>query len=682
MRRYTSSLWAFNRDTSGSIAIVFAISILIVLSLTGLAVDYGRALLVRSQLQAATDAAALNAVRTLSATAASRQQAALASFNATYTGQSAFVNGAITPTVSVAGGTVTVGVSASVPTTLASLLTINQMDVSVQSTAQTTSGKQLELAMMIDLTGSMGAVRGSQTKIAALKDAAADLLSILFPGGASSSDSVRVAVAPFADYVNAGPYASAATGLPTLGTYNNLTNLKSTKQSTFRGTYTGAIGGTAGSQCGATSPTSSAAGATFANGHCSVSSSPPSTVSPAQHSSNGNTYPVGYKLSANCGHSCNPAPPAELTTATNSSPYYKINMYDNYGSSTGWRHYSNAIPSDSDINSGSDNINSPSNDTNDRYIPIPAAITGVTYKRHPNGKLIGVRVGVVSTGSNIPVQFKNANTEGGYMPITGWTSSGFTYGSESTSGFFLPVPESMNIAGGTLPQCTTSSQPSGKLITCVTERPGSQAYTGNGPAAGYIGAFNHGVATVSNYSEDGKCYVGGRELPPIIPLTANKSPLTDFFANATVGGATPGHIGTAWAWYLLSPDWSSVFGGFGAPTAYNQPNVIKAAVLMTDGEYNIHYQSAAARDQALALCQGMKDAGITVYTVGFGFSSSAVASASGSTEQRAKDLLQRCASGTNKYFFPYDGAQLREDFKAIGNELTGTMQSTVPRLTN
>jgi hypothetical protein len=102
---------------------------------------------------------------------------------------------------------------------------------------------------------------------------------------------------------------------------------------------------------------------------------------------------------------------------------------------------------------------------------------------------------------------------------------------------------------------------------------------------------------------------------------------------------------------------------------------------MTDGEYNIHYATPTARTQALALCEGMKAAGIRVYTIGFGFSPTAVANANGSTEERAKDLLQRCASGSSNYFFPYDGEQLRRDFAIIGSQLKGELTTTTGVLT-
>lgn len=173
------------------------------------------------------------------------------------------------------------------------------------------------------------------------------------------------------------------------------------------------------------------------------------------------------------------------------------------------------------------------------------------------------------------------------------------------------------------------------------------------------------------HSEDGKCYTAGRELPAIIPLTNNRDTLDDFFASKSIGGTTPGHLGTAWAWYMLSPKWSSIWPAVSTPAEYGDETVMKAAIIMTDGEYNKQYSDATSRNQALALCQGMRDAGITVYTIGFGFSSS-------SADTTAANMLKQCVNNdSNSYFFPYDATELREAFADIGRRLTGQASKLV-----
>ena len=55
------------------------------------------------------------------------------------------------------------------------------------------------------------------------------------------------------------------------------------------------------------------------------------------------------------------------------------------------------------------------------------------------------------------------------------------------------------------------------------------------------------------------------------------------------GGGTAGHIGTAWAWYTLSPNWSSLWPSAASPSPTARRTCDKIAILMTDGEYNTEY---------------------------------------------------------------------------------------------
>ena len=705
LRSLPFTLSCLRSNNDGSIAITFALTAVAVFGLTGVAVDFGRAISARSRLQAAADIAALAAVRTRSMSDQDRIAAARTAFQANIGNH---FRTPVTPAITSAGGQVTVTADTTIPTSLTNLLGFSALDISAQAQATTQSGKRLEMSMMIDLTGSMGAVRGGQTKIEALKHAADDLLTILFPAGEQASDSVRIAVAPFADYVNAGEFADEATGLAaTGGGYSNIANLAATRQSTFYGTYTGAISNASGSQCGSTSPTNvlaangqsapasvNSSGSTFSNAYCAnptttttTQGSTTSTPAPIlQLSSHNGGVRVGLQTSNQGNTYWTGAAPGGMIKAESGQSYSRINEYW----SNAWQYWNGNWDGN------------PVNTNSGYYVPLIQTATGLTiqsYTGHDsngNNRTGEVGVGVYYGQSNSrPSQVKSNSS--GFWNVTINTNGTPRYSWHSSSNNnswdnYVPLYTSLNTSTSTasttstttVPGCESvaQSQPQSRLITCVTERTGSQAYSGAGPSGGYVGPFNHGNTAVSNYSSDGKCWVAGRELPKIIPLTNQKSTLTSFFANATIGGATPGHLGTAWAWYMLSPNWGSVFTGASLPTAYNTQNVMKVAVLMTDGEYNIHYTSPTARDQALALCQGMKDAGITVYTVGFGFTESATASATGTTEQRAKDLLQRCASGTNKYFFPYDGTQLRRDFSAIGSALMGTLQSDTSKITH
>ncbi len=144
----------------------------------------------------------------------------------------------------------------------------------------------------------------------------------------------------------------------------------------------------------------------------------------------------------------------------------------------------------------------------------------------------------------------------------------------------------------------------------------------------------------------------------------------------TASGGTAGQIGTAWAWYTLSPNWNSIWSSSSShAAAYGTANLQKIAILMTDGEYNTEYDangvstsdsnggSAAngtATTQARALCTGMKAKGITVYTVGFDLGGN----------QTAIDTLSQCATDSSKYYNADNGEELKQAFRDIALKIS------------
>ncbi|MCZ9335964.1 hypothetical protein, partial [Klebsiella pneumoniae] len=77
---------------------------------------------------------------------------------------------------------------------------------------------------------------------------------------------------------------------------------------------------------------------------------------------------------------------------------------------------------------------------------------------------------------------------------------------------------------------------------------------------------------------------------PLIPLTSSKTDLKDRISGFSAAGTTGGHIGTAWGWYTIAPNFNSLWPS-SAAGAYNDPNVLKAVIIMTDGEFNVTYCS-------------------------------------------------------------------------------------------
>ncbi len=149
----------------------------------------------------------------------------------------------------------------------------------------------------------------------------------------------------------------------------------------------------------------------------------------------------------------------------------------------------------------------------------------------------------------------------------------------------------------------------------------------------------------------------------VLPMTDDKALLKNTVDTYGAAGYTAGHLGTAWAWYLLSPNWSSIWPSASKPEAYSNANVRKIAVLMTDGEYNTvggtNGQGTASTAFARDTCDEMKAKGIIVYTVGFQLSS-------GST---AEQTMLHCATDPGKAYLASSGAQLRAAFRDIAENI-------------
>lgn len=159
----------------------------------------------------------------------------------------------------------------------------------------------------------------------------------------------------------------------------------------------------------------------------------------------------------------------------------------------------------------------------------------------------------------------------------------------------------------------------------------------------------------------------------IMPLTSEKATLKAAVEAYRDGGTTAGHLGTAWAWYLISPEWSSLWPSTSKPARYRDDKTIKAVVLMTDGIYNTiggvnggDSSSTARRasDIAVETCAAMKAQGVRVYAVGFQAPSAAL------------ETLRECASTPSSFFDAASGNQLRNAFRAIAIELNNLRLSS------
>ena len=156
----------------------------------------------------------------------------------------------------------------------------------------------------------------------------------------------------------------------------------------------------------------------------------------------------------------------------------------------------------------------------------------------------------------------------------------------------------------------------------------------------------------------------------VAALSADKSSLLPTVNALTPGGSTAGHLGTGWAWYLVSPKWANVWPTASKPADYNDGKTLKFTILMTDGIYNTvggvdlgDYSSTASDSQSRAknLCDAMKAKGIVVYSVGF---------IAAGDPPAAADTLKYCATGSTHFYKAENGDELDAAFRNIAADIS------------
>jgi len=213
---------------------------------------------------------------------------------------------------------------------------------------------------------------------------------------------------------------------------------------------------------------------------------------------------------------------------------------------------------------------------------------------------------------------------------------------------------------------------------CVETRPGRHDVENTPPSRSdpdtlYVPYFNPGPNPNA-----------GCEVSPVIPLTDKVQPLKTAVRGLEIGGLTNIPMGLAWGWKVLTPTGGPL--GPGAAEPYGNADLVKAVVLMTDGENNLGdpsnniYTGVGRMEQARVgvdekssfrerqralderltrLCTLMKAKGIVIYAV--------------RVEEGDQELLRDCASerrdGSRRFWNVTNAADLPAVFSSIGEEL-------------
>ena len=204
---FVGRLVRFAADRSGNVAMLFGVAVIPLLIAMGGAVDYGRWLHAREQTVAGMDAAVLRGARALQ-TNSEDHAAALAAAEKFYEEnvktRLTLLSDTIAFEIADDGTAMTTSGQAWIATTFLRLANIDKLPLlngtgSDYSKATKAQGQNLELAVMLDVTGSM-----SGQKIVDLKFAANDLIEIIVWENQSDYTS-KVGLVPFADAVRPGP---------------------------------------------------------------------------------------------------------------------------------------------------------------------------------------------------------------------------------------------------------------------------------------------------------------------------------------------------------------------------------------------------------------------------------------------------------------------------------------------
>jgi Flp pilus assembly protein TadG len=642
MHKFIDLLKRFRKDERGAFLAMFGILAVVLIATAGATVDFTSVQNARARAQAALDAAALALQPEIYSSAYANEAAMETAVK--NLAKNLLINRLNDSKITIVGdliadgneanGTLNLRVTLQAPLYFVSLVGINTMNMTL--TSQATKGSQdLEVSVALDVTGSMG----NNGKIDALIDAANDMVDIIVLD-TQTPTYTKMALVPWSAGVNVSSDIVAARGAATggipvtaaawqSGTTDNIGAINRANPGRVttllpHGLANGDVVWLSG-----ISNSSGSSGWTSLNNRkytVTLDATLPLT-----------RFTIGVSTQGSAGFSGSPSG-GIVRKCLNADCEIEITTSVNHGFVDGDYLFFTGVNGMTQLNSSTTNINN----------EVPTYFTA---------------------------QFLNATkfalngTVGPTVNYSTYTSSGSAwcvkYGCQylrftpQTSGWGTPNPRLAEISAN-----------------CVTERTTSPyQYTDDAPATAYVG----------------KMYPPGSNVCPdeeVVPLTSNKTTLHNTINGLSDAGSTAGQIGTAWAWYMLSPNFASLWPTANQPAAYLTPNLIKVLVLMTDGSFNSvfcngvisadstsgsgstddHINCNATNgnpfDQTKDLCDEIKDdsTGIIVYTVGFDI-------ANQSNEQ---DMLEYCASDpkADHYYLADNAAELSAAFTEIAQDIS------------
>lgn len=623
------------RQTQGNVALMFAIALPILMMITLGAVDLHQASKVKAELQDALDAAALAAARSVYSDNVNINRVGMAALKANMPRY--FQAGSDdTATFVLANNRVTGEARVNVKVLVANIflppygkLLDDYLPVGSRSEVLRAS-RNVEVAMALDITGSMDNCTRNCPPTSKLQDlqAAAKDLIDIVVQDQQTPFYSKVALVPYAAGVNVGSLAAQARG-----------PLDSTTRSVTAASW---VSGTV---------------RTISN----ISRASPTTIT-----SNGHGFATGDRVVL-----WN----VQDIPALNGVPYEVARISNNQFQ----------LRTLSASNAASSYQGSSTSTTKSAYVAkCVRSDCGLTITAAGHGLSVNDHVRLTSMGGLTQLNeagFRVASVSGSQLVLNSTRSMGLVQASKGGVSY-SGGGQLMNGRDGAEWRVFSTADSYINVLpssTCVSERVGVERYTEARPSTAYVG----------------RSYLGSDNACPsaaITPLTASATTLKAKIDQLRKSGSTAGQIGIGWAWYMLSPNFASLFDGAGKPGEYAPSDTLKVAILMTDGEFNTPFRDGViALDagsgsgalnthinlnssngdpfiQSVELCRAMQARGVVVYTVGFDLGSD---TGKPNVVDSALDVMRQCATSEQTHFFEANsGADLKEAFRAIGRDIT------------
>lgn len=176
-------------SSDGNVGVIFALALLPFLAGVGVAIDYSRAASMQARMQQIADAAALEGAISSESAEGERLQRIGGVIRSNWTQK----YGSVAPPAwiaELAGTQVRVNLDRKLPTVMLGLIGVEAIDLRATSVADGSSGRGMELAIVVDVSGSM------TRDIPDLRASLTDFLQIIY-GDRQEAENIWISIIPF-----------------------------------------------------------------------------------------------------------------------------------------------------------------------------------------------------------------------------------------------------------------------------------------------------------------------------------------------------------------------------------------------------------------------------------------------------------------------------------------------------